>query len=183
MSHIYSNLVEAFPAALRDDAFQVISALPESHLNAHRFSVKIGDELAWIPYRIYHDPTSIDSTCLSQTQGELLACLLTRHHNGFIRHANLTRILESDHEWIPPFIVQLVGEYVIEIVRSIADRVDCLNPDLYRAFIVRNPAFYGNTKARVVSYWNCYYREERKEDYAGFQVLGFFDHLLTKSHL
>ena len=141
MNSLNSNLFKAFPAALRGDALKLISALPESPLNAGSFSVKIGDELVWIPYRIYHDPASIDSTCLSQTQCELLACLLTRHHNGFIRHANLTRILDCDGEWVAPFVVQLVGEYVIEIVCSIRNRVDCLNPDIYRAFLLANPAF------------------------------------------
>jgi hypothetical protein len=183
MSSPNSNLFKAFPAAVRDEALKLISAFPEPTLNADSFSVKIGDELVWIPYRIYHDPASIDSTSLSQMQRELLACLLTRHHDGFIRHANMIKVLDCDREWVPPFIIQLVGEYVIEIVHSIRDRVNCLNPDLYKAFLMANPAFYGITKARVMSYWNCYHREQRREDYAGFQVLGFFDRLLSKSHL
>jgi hypothetical protein len=79
--------------------------------------------------------------------------------------------------------VPLVGEYVIAIVRSIGDRVDCLNPDLDRAFLMRNPAYFRNTKERVTSYWNCYYREQQREDYAGFQVAGFVHRLLLKSHL
>jgi hypothetical protein len=87
-------------------------------LNTHSFRGELGDEQVWIPYRIYRDPASMDWTCLSQTPSELLACLLTSHHNGFIRHANLTRILDWDCQWVPPFIVPLVGEYVIEIVRS-----------------------------------------------------------------
>jgi hypothetical protein len=48
---------------------------------------------------------------------------------------------------------------------------------------MRNPAFFRNAKAPVTSYWNCSYREQRREDYALFQVVGFFRRLLLKSHL
>jgi len=30
-----------------------------------------------------------------------------------------------------------------------------------------------------MSYWNCYHRQQRKEDYPGFQIMEFFDHLLA----
>lgn len=183
MSYSDSDLVEAFPSALRDDALRVVSALPETSPKAYRFSVEIGDDTVWIPYRIYHDPTLIDSAPLTPTQNELLACLLTRHHNGLVRETYLLRILSSKQEWVPPFVVQLVGEYVIEIIRSIRNGIDHLDPGVYGAFLTRNPVFYTTTKARVMSYWNCYHRAERREDYAGFQVLEFLDRLITSSRL
>lgn len=181
MSCDISDLLKAFPAALRDDALKLISALPETALSPNGFSAEIGEDTVSIPYRIYHDPALIDSASLTQTQHELLACLLTRHHSGFIREEYLPKILGCNHEWVPPFVVQLVGEYVVEIIRAISDGIHNLDPDLYRAFLTRNPAFYKTTKQRVLSYWNCYYRAERKEDYAGFQVLEFFDHLTASS--
>jgi hypothetical protein len=143
--------------------------------------VNIGSETVAIPDRIYHDPALIHSEHLSQTQNELLACLLTRHHSGFVREENLNMILDSNHEWVPPFVVQLVGEYVVEIIESIRDNIDRLDPDVYRAFLTRNPAFYKTTKDRVVSYWNCYYRSQQKGDYAGFQVLEALDRLIWRT--
>ena len=178
MSDSDSYLVNAFPSALRDDALRVVSVLPQTSPNTHSFCVEIGNDTVWIPYRIYHDPTLIDSASLTPTQNELLACLLTRHHDGLIREAYLSKILNSKQVWVPPFVVQLVGEYVIEIIRSIRDSVQYLDPGVYRAFLTRNPLFYRTTKARVISYWNCYHRAERSEDYAGFQVLEFLDRLI-----
>lgn len=179
MSFTNSDLIIAFPKVLRDDALKVISALPEDSLTAKSFSVEIGEETLWIPYRIYHDPADIDFDCLTQTQSEILACLLTRHHNGFVREQYLSSILDCNYEWMPPFIVQLVGEYVIEIVCSIRDSVHRLDPELYRRFLIHNPAFYGTTKRRVQSYWNCYHRGKRREDYSGFQLLEYFDRLVS----
>jgi len=51
----------------------------------------------------------------------------------------------------------------------------------YRAFLTKNPAFYQTTKERVLRYWNCYHREERNENYAGFEVLEFLDRLTIRS--
>jgi hypothetical protein len=177
MSDANLDLVNAFPAGLRDDAMKVVSALPNPPHWAHSFSVKVGEETVWIPYRIYHDPAQIDSASLSRTQRDLLACLLTRHHSGFTRAESLTKILGSNHQWVPPFIVQLVGECVIEIICTIRDNLDLLDAHTYREFLARNPAFYRTTKERVQSYWNCYYRGEHKADYAGFQIMEFFDRL------
>jgi len=181
MSCDNSGLLRAFPAALREDALKLISVLPETSLSAHSFSVEIGEDTVSIPYRIYHDPALIDSASLTQTQDELLACLLTRHHSGFVREEYLPKVLGCNHEWAPPFVVQLVGEYVVEIIRAIGDGIDHLDPGLYRTFLIRNPAFYETTKQRVMSYWNCYHRAERRGDYAGFRVLEFFDHLTVSS--
>jgi hypothetical protein len=178
MNSSNSNLVTAFPAALRHDAFASISTLPEAPPPSHGFSVNVGSETLQIPYRIYHDPAMIRSERLTLTQNELLSCLLTRHHSGFVREENLKRILDSNHEWVPPFIIQLVGEYVVEIIRSIRDNFDRLDPNLYRAFLTCNPTFYQTTKDRVVSYWNCYHRDQQRADYAGFQVLEAFDRLI-----
>ncbi len=128
MSDANLDLVSAFPAELRDDALKVVSALPKPPHTAHSFSVEIGEDTVMISYRIYHDPAQIDSSSLSRTQCELLGCLLTRHHSGFVRAENLTKILGTNHEWVPPFILQLVGEYVVEIICSIRDGLDRLNP-------------------------------------------------------
>jgi hypothetical protein len=172
------DLVTGFPAPLRDDVLAVISALPETELSSQTFSVDIGSEAVAIPYRIYHDPTSVHSKSLTRTQNELLACLLTRHHNGFIREENLDRILDSNHEWVPPFVVQLLGEYVIEIIEAIRDNIYRLDSNAYGAFLTRNPLFYRTTKDRVASYWNCYYRHQQKKDYAGFHVIEALNRLI-----
>lgn len=63
-----------------------------------------------------------------------------------------------------PFVLQLCGEYVIEIGRDIAEYASGSLPtdpsmlDAYRRFWRDNPEFVSLTHARVASYWNEYYR-------------------------
>jgi hypothetical protein len=175
----YSNcdLANAFPAFLRDDALEVVSVLPQPSWNTGTFSVYVGGETMSVPYRIYHDPALIDATHLTARQRELLDCLLTRHHNGFVRERHLAGILCAHSEWVPPFVVQLVGEYVLEILQVVSSNLDHLDRQLYRSFLQANPGYFALTKQRVISYWNCYYRWQRRADYAGFRILDFLERL------
>jgi hypothetical protein len=180
---IYSNsdLTLAFPESLRPDVLQVVAALPEPPLSIGGFfSARVSGENVSIPYRIYHDPVRIDSARLNPQQTELLDCLLTRHHNGFVREEHLARIICRSHDWVPPFVVQLVGEYVVEILRIIQKASGNLDTGLYRRFLTDNAIFFAITKQRVVSYWDCYHRWQKKQDYPGFQILNFFDRLISQ---
>lgn len=180
MSYNNFDLADAFPSSLRADALKVASVLPQPLLSAWTFSACVSGETLSIPYRVYHDPALINRTDLTARQGELLDCLLTRHHDGFIREKYLAGIIRASNEWIPPFVVQLVGEYVLEILQVISRNLDYLDPSLYRTFLRANPQFFNLTKQRVNSYWDCYYRRwQCRTDYAGFQILTFMEHLIT----
>jgi hypothetical protein len=175
MSSANLNLIEAFPSAVRLDALAAISVLPEASRTSNTFSVSVGSETLTIPYRIYHDPSLIQPRELTETQAQLLSCLLTRHHDGFVREQHLRKILDGKDAWIPPFVIQLVGEYVVEAINEIRDGLSRLDPGLYGSFLRENPAFYQLTKQRVSSYWNCYYYDREKTEYAGFRVLEAFE--------
>ncbi len=179
MSYNNSDLANAFPSSVRGDALRVTSVLPQATLSTQTFSVYVSNETLSVPYRIYHDPALIDRTCLTAGQGELLDCLLTRHHDGFIREKYLASIISANKEWIPPFVVQLVGEYVIEILQLVSRHLDLLDRPLYRRFLRENPKFFALTKQRVISYWDCYYRWQRRADYVGFQITTFMENLVT----
>jgi len=179
MSDDNSDLVLAFPVSVRNDALRVVSSLPQPSLKTEPFSVSMGGETVLIPYRVYHDPALINPEGLTSLQLELLDCLLTRHHSGFIREKHLKNIICSNSEWIPPFVVQLVGEYVIEILDTIRNSLGNLDPQLYRRFLTDNPHFLALTKQRVFSYWDCYYRRQPKEHYAGFRIVDLFDELVS----
>lgn len=175
------QITSAFPKALRDDVLHVISALPTPFLSsAGTFRAAVGNEVLIIPCRVYYDQNAITSGRLTPLQQVLLSCVLTRHHNGFVREEHLSRIITFPESWVPPFIIQLVGEYVVEILAEIHRNLVSLDSGVYTAFLRDNEAFWKMTKQRVVSYWNCYYRQTwwRRADYVGFQIVEYLDSLL-----
>jgi len=90
------------------------------------------------PERVYHDATLIDTQRLSSLQKELVDCLLTRNHDGFVRQKHLERIIGSENVWIPPFLIRLVGEYVLEIFDLIDQNRGNPNVSIYPEFVRSN---------------------------------------------
>ena len=178
-----SELGNAFPAPIRHAALNALSKFPEFPAQFHwrTFPVRVGGEVVAIPTRVYHDPKLIASLALSSLQRELADCLLTRHHNGFVRQKHLERIICSENIWIPPFVVQLIGEYVIEILEVIHANLRNLNLPVYELFIRCNPEFVALTEQRVMSYWNEYYRRGQTrysmDEYVGFRLIKFLKSL------
>lgn len=110
----------------------------------------------------------------------MIDCLFSRHADGFVREERLRRILSVKNAWIPPFVIQLAGEYVVEILRVIEQAIPRLDRALYGEFVANNPEFISGTKQRIVSYWDCYYRSFRPVEYPGFRIQAFLEELGTK---
>lgn len=179
MHALNAGLVAAFPTSLREHALAALETFPEpEHPPAEGFSVKVAGELVTIPYRLYHSPVQIKTEHLTDLEKEIVNCLLTRHHDGFVRQQHLERIIRSRNPWVPPFVVQLLGEYSSEIISVIHKHLDSLGRPLYREFLQANPEFFTQTAQRVESYWDCYYRIYPRDQYGGFKVLEFFKSLV-----
>ena len=98
-----TDLTNAFPASLGEDALKAVSVLGKPQIQHWAFfSVTIGREKLSIPIRIYHYPSQIDASGLSERPTRILDCLLTRHHDGHVRQKHLLKILDSEDEWAPP---------------------------------------------------------------------------------
>jgi hypothetical protein len=169
------ELVRAFPWALRRDAWAAVPALSENRYSSRwqAYSMRLGNELVSIPNRIYYDPPVLQTLWLTELESELLDYLLARHRDGFVRQKHLVRIIRSRNAWIPCFVIQLVGEYVVEILRLIQENLPHLETSTYADFVRANPEFLALTEQRIISYWDCYYRSIRKEEYPGFLILDF----------
>ena len=135
------------------------------------FAVTLNNELVEIPYRVYFEEPNEKN--LTKTEFLILNCLFTRHSDGFIRQKSLERILPFDEYWITPFVIKLLGEYVIEILFTIENNLNDKILDNFIHFSKENPEFLETTKRRIVSYWNCYYRTQfpNIENYVGFKIL------------
>ena len=181
------ELANAFPAAVRGEALIALSHFPEPRIPfSSQFSVRIAAENVLIPDRIYDEPSLIYNYTLTDLQRELVDCLFTRHHSGYTRQACLERIIRSPNIWIPPFVIQLVGEYVIEILHVIDNNLSSFNTPAFEQFVRSNPEFISLTEQRVMSYWNEYYRHPpwndrrafyKKDEYVGFRLMSFFKSL------
>lgn len=135
------------------------------HPPAGRVTATVGGEEVAFAHRIYNPglrPGAIGA--LSPTQQLIAHCAYSRHHDGHARQAACEQILRSSEAWVPPYVVRLVGEYVVEIVEMIHAQLGDLDDDdapltvAYGAFAAANPEFVDLTRQRAVSYWSCYYR-------------------------
>ena len=169
-----SRIVRAFPSALEADVRAVCQDIPASDYGPTEsvLVVHINGETIRIPHRVYFDEPSY----LLGPRGvrkDILACVYSRHHDGFVRERYVKHLLSSDHAWVPPFAVQLAGEYVLQIVQLVASHSARLGLEPYRSFVAQNPAFMAVTRQRMVSYWDCYYRRDYPDfaAYPGSRVL------------
>lgn len=167
----------AFPSDLRFRAEGLHQVLGSTSLETHRgIEVRVGEDDLVIPYRIHHEGDEQACEHLVGFQSLMYSCLLTRHHDGHVRQRHLERILSVSEPWIVPFVIQLTGEYVIEILDSCEAHMAALNPDLYGTFLRDNPKYFQVTRDRMISYWDCYYRGKYKHrsDYVGFRLFDRF---------
>jgi hypothetical protein len=158
----------AFPAALADDVRAVQAIMPSTdYSHASPFTVVAAGEEVTIPYRIYNpQPPKALARALTSQQAAILRCLYTRHHDGYVRQRQVEQILRIPEPWVVPFVVQLVGEYVLEILVTVGQGLPEIGlPSsryqvLYGQFLAANPDFFASTERRVVSYWSCYHRRD-----------------------
>ena len=164
--------INAFPASLKTEVVSLLGKLKwtTAHKSTECFQININGQTLNIPYRIYYDEPIQEN--LTESETFLLDCIFTRHHNGFVREKRLRKILKSDDYLATPFIVQLLGEYVVEILTVIKDNLSSTQIDNLIKLKTDNPKFFETTEKRVQSYWNCYYKwTTSKTDYVGFQIL------------
>jgi hypothetical protein len=170
----------AFPAHISNDCTKVAKILPPSNLKPIQFSRKpiyLQQENIQIPERIYSpEPKQLFISSLTPIQFSIFCCLYTRHHNGHIRQKYAELLLSRNDLWIPPYILHLLGEYVLEIIIMLQLHTTQIISPQYKDFIDKNPDFIRFVTDRIVSYWDCYYRRKYPNfrDYPGFILA---DHL------
>ncbi len=148
-----------------------------------RFSVKVNQQNVLLPFRLHF--VGHDLPMDSCDQAWLFArALQTRSNDGYERQRAARDLLAQFDAWCAPFIVALIGEYLVEIMDDVAA---ALTPEVTAGlaeFIAQNGAYWETTKRRVVSYWNVYYRrvcasETRrvyaKPDYVGFRLVDYLE--------
>lgn len=177
-----SLLTDAFPVTHRPSALRagrrVVWRLHQKD-RISRFAAQVENQTVQIPERLYF---ASDGLWLAKSDEAWLfaRALQTRSADGFLRQRAVRDLLVDLQPWGAPFIVKLIGEYVIEILEDVSA---AMTPELdltLGEFIVQNLTFWNITKRRVTSYWNAYYRArwlhdlnraERRDEYVGFSLI------------
>lgn len=175
------ELIMCFPPNLREDVQVVIDKLKikDEDIHTRIYNVKINDILLTLPERIYFSEPASGNLTIIQTY--ILDCIFTRHDDGFIRQKHLRNLLFCTEYWIIPFCFRLLGEYVKDILSDIKIQIEN-NIENYLNFISENRVFYNRTKSQMISYWDCYYREEypNLKSYIGFQIFSDLEKAYNK---
>jgi len=169
--------IDAFPKAMAERVTSLVETLACGQIHPPSgtiMAVRVAEEHLHIPYRVYYDTQQLSKAVDRPGDATLIAlCLGTRHHDGFLREKCLRRLLESDAHWVAPFVLQLLGEYVIEIVRPIHEHFVAGVEEKYRVFYRQNGGYCQSLERRAISYWSEYYRSRftRYEDYPAVRAL------------
>lgn len=133
MNKKHNILYEMFPKTLNTEISQIINKI--EFISPWEFMTKSDMEIVFIngeeikiPDRIYYNfPREESINQLTKIQKELLFCIFSRHSDGFIREKCLKEIILSRNIWIIPFVIELLGEYVIEIIIQIKAKIQELD--------------------------------------------------------
>lgn len=175
------SFLPEFPHAIRRVASRVLSLLSAgSYPGSPHFDVQVAGERLCVPDRLDSNPATLQLLCaVSENDAWLLAaCLGTRHADGHVREACLRRLQGSQQAWVNPFVVNLLGDYVIEIAELAASLVPSLDPDSLARLAHGNPAFFALARSRAVSYWDAFYRY-RYRDYRDYPPVAVLDSITT----
>lgn len=179
-------LAKAFPRALHEQATDAAiygSVQLQIVQWTELFEVTLRGEALRIPARLRFRNNHADEAIDGDIR-LMVRCLRSRSSDGFERQRAVSDLLPDVQPWSAPFIVALLGEYVIEILDEVAYAFNDSVPDPIVDFLLENPAYWFLTKQRVSSYWNVYYRRStRPADYIGFKLTHQIDRALAHRYL
>jgi hypothetical protein len=178
------RLARAFPVTMREEALKAASEI-SGHLQMlgeGDFTIFLQGEAVVIPDRLYFAARPWKLT-LQGEAAAMVRCLHTRSDNGYERQEAVRHLLEDPQPWCSPFIIALIGSYVIEILDDIHAALTPSTVNVLASFLVGNPDFWELTRQRVTSYWNANYRHTPRRDYVGFKIVEVLDTAVrTRKH-
>jgi hypothetical protein len=132
-----------------------------------------------VPYRVYLEDRQISG---SDDEALVQHAVLSRHHDGHARERHLTALMVAPRPWLAPYVVALMGDYVLEILMAIETAMPPAMLTEVGAFVRANPLAWRTTQSRIASYWDAYHastyprRAPRfpghrlQKDYPGFRL-------------
>ena len=174
-------LINAFPQNLQEDVTLVSKLISNSsyldETNGDNVSGYINFKLLnteniKLPNRVYFkDLANVEY--LSKQQKLIYYCIFSRSCDGFVRENSLKQILSTEYEdWCLPYIIKLADEYVVEILGVIYSHIKNNGCAKFAQMLDLNKDYAKTAKARMVSYWNVYYRQNfpQLNNYIGYKL-------------
>lgn len=158
-----------FPNEFKEDVSIVLDAIPNMPIghavnwetsDGSAYTLQDGQNISF-PYRIYVEEIDTDiSASFSSIQMLIYHAIYTRSCNGYIREKHVRAILEKPFPiWVVPYIVKLADEYVVEILVQLYEHLSKVDTTAIKAFCRINISAFLYGHARMVSYWDAYYRD------------------------
>lgn len=171
------SAIHAFPSSMAECVEKLVQVLARGQIREPSETVMfvcvVGESLR-IPYRVYYDKQQL-VRCINDTDEVALIarCLGTRHYDGFLREQCARHLLMAEEIWTVPFVVQLLGEYLIEVAQPIQEHLAQGVGVKYIDFCTENISYCAYLECRAISYWNAYYRRRflKYTDYPGVRGL------------
>lgn len=163
-------MLDAFPMELKCDVSVVLSLISKKTYNnveigeteaGCKYTLLNGQEVTF-PYRIYYlDEYDLLSSFMTFEQKMIYHCIFSRSYNGFVREKHIKAILKEDYpEWTIPYILKISDEYVVEILENVYNELKNKDTESIKAFCRLNLQSFLYSHARMISYWNEFYRNK-----------------------
>jgi len=165
----------AFPSSmtsLANEAASELSPFVDDTYRQRSDAIDVTGQMIAIPRRLHFPDLSAASDTLSNLN-PASRCLITRATDGRLRQQAVRSVIGHQNAWVAPFVLLLLGEYVIEIVEDVRDALPVLDQSVYANLIRENRQTVQRLRARATSYWDAYHRQQypQKRDYPGLQAL------------
>lgn len=172
-------ICKTFPRLVRDSAREIVQKriddfdLPYfSYINKSPKinEIKVAGERLLFFERV-HFKVKISEDEFLNLEGLILACLATRSTDGFLRELALNRVIRANENWTIPFVLALLGDYVIEILYVLERDFDLIDPTILLNYVTENLNHYDLVRSQMESYWDCNYRRIfSKHEFVGFRI-------------
>jgi hypothetical protein len=117
--------------------------------------VAFGDEVLMMPQRLDYSPAAVDAAMSSSGDSAVVAaCLGTKSYDGYLRQRSIEALLANPRAWSIPYLVDALGDYVLEILQVMEGYVPGELEKDYAEYLVANEERFVRLCRRCVSYWN-----------------------------
>jgi hypothetical protein len=167
--------IAAFPSNRRAAAMIAARELAPIVDDAYRqraLCLVVDGQNVYVPYRLHF--LGAEKIFEERVDFSLVArCLLTRSTDGHLRQQALKSIIKHPEILVIPFVMLLLGEYVVEIVNEILLSLPELDRTAYADFVRQNRPAMHVLRAKATSYWDVYYRQAyaNRSSYPGLAAL------------